>query len=825
MKRITIILLLSAIYTTLSFCANYTGRIFVDKNANGIYDKGERLLSGVAVSDGLHVVKTDKNGTYSLPGHARERFIFITTPSGYKTNNTYYKKIETGRQEYDFALQLFNTTITKDGAHSFIHIADTEISDVESHKNWAGNIREYASNEKVSFIVHTGDICYEKGLKSHIQLMNTENMHIPVFYCIGNHDLVKGKYGEELFENLYGPVYYSFDMGNVHYIVTPMLGGDYKPGYTKEDVYRWMKNDLANTPKSMSVVVFNHDLLTYSDQFIYGINDTEYINLNEHNLKAWVFGHWHINFIRKQGDVLAVSTATPDKGGIDHSTSTFRVIHADGKGNFRSELRYPYIDQSLTINSISNNQPAYLPSGNVLLSVNAYFSDSPVKEVIYTCLAENKKIDQNRMQRQTDWNWRTELSFSPQWIGKEITVTVRALFKNGETTETTEHFIYNGKSPSTIQLNDNWTNLSGNPQHTGISPDTLRLPLTPAWVTNVKANLFMVSPLIYKGNVYVASVDENLLGEAYIYALNASNGTLRWKYKVRNSIKNTITADKGLIFAQDAEGYLYAVDAMTGQPAWEKKLNVNRLPAIAEGLVTADGVIYAGTGKGLCASDAITGKTLWTNSGWGQREGSTTTLSLAKNTLVSGSQWQALFGNNATTGQMMWSNGKNGLSDRGASAAIYENRIYIISRSSLFILDLFTGEVIVRKELPMQVDVTSTPLLTDTKIIFGTSQSGLVALDRETLDLKWHFETGTSYIYTAPYTRPPFSAIETSPLLSGKTVFVGASDGVLYGIDEESGKCVWKHETGSPVFGSAAISGNGLFAVDFAGNVYGFVSK
>ena len=30
---------------------------------------------------------------------------------------------------------------------------------------------------------------------------------------LANHDLVKGKYGEELFESIYGPVYYSFDAG------------------------------------------------------------------------------------------------------------------------------------------------------------------------------------------------------------------------------------------------------------------------------------------------------------------------------------------------------------------------------------------------------------------------------------------------------------------------------------------------------------------------------------------------------------------------------------------------------------------------------------
>ena len=64
-------------------------------------------------------------------------------------------------------------------------------------------------------------------MKSHIELMNTTNMNCPIFYCIGNHDLVEGQYGEELFESIYGPTYYSFDVGSTHYIVTPMLMGDF----------------------------------------------------------------------------------------------------------------------------------------------------------------------------------------------------------------------------------------------------------------------------------------------------------------------------------------------------------------------------------------------------------------------------------------------------------------------------------------------------------------------------------------------------------------------------------------------------------------------
>lgn len=270
------------------------------------------------------------------------------------------------------------------------------------------------------------------------------------------------------------------------------------------------------------------------------------------------------------------------------------------------------------------------------------------------------------------------------------------------------------------------------------------------------------------------------------------------------------------------EGFLYAVNAETGKLVWEKKLNVGGLPALVEGIVSANGIVYAGTGKGLCAFDAATGNILWTNTGWNQREGSTNTLSLGNNVLVNGVQWGALYANDAATGKMLWSNSKSGLSDRGASAAIHGNRIYIISRASLFILDAQTGDIIVRKELPYSVDVTSTPLVTDSEIIFGTTANGLTALHKETLEPKWNYKTQAALTFTGPYTRYPAATIETSPVLSGQTVFFAASDGGIYGLNKNDGQLIWQHQTGSPVFSTLAVSGNALFVTDFAGNVYCF---
>ena len=820
MKKLCLFVLLSCI--SAASAAPHVGKVFVDCNRNGIFDKGDKPLKGVSVSDGLNVVRTESDGTFRLPGHDRERFVFITTPSGYKTDNRYYCRIGSG-ESYDFALQPYEACAGKDGSHAFIQISDTEIFNTRDHEDWVGNLRDYAAGNRTAFIMHTGDICYEKGLKGHFPMMNTANMGCPVFYAIGNHDLVKGEYGEELFESIYGPVYYSFEVGNVHYVVTPMSGGDYAPGYTREDVARWLANDLARMKPGMAVVVFNHDLLTYGEKFLYGSEGGARVDLNAYNLRAWLYGHWHINYMKKQGEVFTVSTASLDKGGIDHSTTAFRVMHIDGKGDCRSELRYAYIDNSVCI--VSPASVCSRQGGTVPVSVNAYSSVSPVKEILYTCCSETgKTLARGRLEARTDWNWGAGLSVSGDLDGQPLTLRIEVVFSNGEKAVEACRFVCSESVPQP-RLSDPWTGLAGNAAHTGTAVSALRTPLQLAWVQNIGANIFMTSPVVWDGKIYVASVDENLKGEAGIYALDGAAGTLLWKYPVRNSVKNSIAVDEGIVFAQDVEGHLYAVDALTGKLLWEKKLAVNGLPALVEGVAAADGVVYAGTGKGLCALQSATGTEIWKNTAWGQREGATSTLSLNGGVLAAGSQWNGLFGHDAVTGKLLWSRSENGLSDRGASPALHDGLLYVISRSSFFILDANTGRIIVRRSLPVAVDVTSTPLLTADEIIFGTSAEGIMALDRETLEEKWRYKTGESLIYTAPYTRKPASAVETSPIGSGSSVFFGASDGALYGLDAATGDPVWKYRTGAPVFGSVAVSGNALIAVDFSGNVYAFVSE
>lgn len=821
MKKILVIIL--SLFLSINLAAMHVGKVFVDNNKNGIYDKGEKLLNGVMITDGLNVVKTNSRGEFELPGHAKERFITITTPSGYKTIKDHYIRINDQISSYDFALEEYIRPIANDGSHKFIQITDTEIFNTIDQERWANNVRDYAQNENIAFVIHTGDICYENGLQKHIKLMNSKNMGCPMYYCIGNHDLVKGDYGEQLFEKIYGPTWFSFDYGNVHYIVTPMPGGDHAPSYKEADVYEWLKNDLALIDNNTPIICFNHDLKSYTDEFIFKKNNEEKLILSDYNLKAWLYGHWHNHFVRQQGKVKTISTATLDKGGIDHSTTAFREISVNAKGDVDTQLRYTYINKNVVIASIGNENAVLDKNGLVYISVNAYNATSPVKKASFTISNAHELIKTNQPLRQnTDWNWSGEIRIPKKHSGNQLFVEATIEFNNGEIAKAKESFVYKPENKSDINIKQDWITLLGNSGHNGYSQDSINNSIKPAWIKNIKANIFMASPLVYNNTVYIASVDEDLKGEGGIYALETKDGSQKWFYQTKNSIKNTIAIEQGNIYAQDAEGNLYAINANTGKLSWEKKLTINGLPVLDDGLTVCNGIVYAGSGKGFAAYDAKTGVQKWVNTSWQQGEGTTSTITASNKVVIGNAQWRGMHANDAKTGKHLWSLSKGGISNRGASPAIYNGLLYFISSKTFFIVDIESGSIIVAKELPYSVDVTSTPLVTDKLVIFGTVSNGLVALDKESLEEKWVVNTQNALIYTAPYTRHPVSTIETSPVRIGGHAVFGASDGYLYAVNIENGKIDWKHNVGAPIFNTIAVSGNAFFAADFGGNVYAF---
>ena len=74
--------------------------------------------------------------------------------------------------------------------------------------------------------------------------MNSNTIGCPVRYTIGNHDFLDGPYGEYTYERLYGPLWYSFDCSNIHFIASPIKKGDFPSGYDQADFWNWFENDI-----------------------------------------------------------------------------------------------------------------------------------------------------------------------------------------------------------------------------------------------------------------------------------------------------------------------------------------------------------------------------------------------------------------------------------------------------------------------------------------------------------------------------------------------------------------------------------------------------
>lgn len=292
-------------------------------------------IEGVSVSDGKNVVKTDKSGAYKLKGWYKSNFVTVTIPSGYWTEQ-YYLRASNKTESYNFKLDKQTKDYTN---HNFLQVTDTEIG-AKGVGKWIDEVKDEAKAQDAAFIMQTGDICYEDGLREHIKDMNSKNMGVPVRYAIGNHDYVEyGSYGEQLFETIYGPIWYSFDVGNIHYVVTPMGSGDVAGKYNLTETWKWLANDLANMDEGKKVVIFNHDNAPDEENFVVKAG-TKKLDLKEKGLISWIFGHWHYNMVNVVDGVYNICTSSPSGGGIDSSPAAIRTIRIENNTFKSTELRY-----------------------------------------------------------------------------------------------------------------------------------------------------------------------------------------------------------------------------------------------------------------------------------------------------------------------------------------------------------------------------------------------------------------------------------------------------------------------------------------------------
>lgn len=263
-----------------------TGRVFLDVNNDGQFSEGDQPFVNVKVSDGKEIVRTDKTGTWKLP-LAVDSIYFLIKPSGYQSKLSenklprfYYIHKPDGSpklrfpgtkptgalpESIDFPLyesneaENFQVLLFGDPQPRNKQEVDYISHDV---------ISQLIGDDSATFGVTLGDIAFDnletfEPLNQAIALIG-----IPWHNVIGNHDLnLDGKtrkHINETFEDTYGPTYYSFDYGQVHFVVLDNIDWQKKDGRERylanfgQRQREFLKNDLEMIPESQMVVLLMH---------------------------------------------------------------------------------------------------------------------------------------------------------------------------------------------------------------------------------------------------------------------------------------------------------------------------------------------------------------------------------------------------------------------------------------------------------------------------------------------------------------------------------------------------------------------------------------
>lgn len=235
---------------------------------------GGRGRAGVRVSDGLSVVRTAADGSYTLISDSTQPFVFVSTPAGWQPARNasgtarFYQPIAPGatEQRADFAL----VPRPGDAKHTLLVLADpqtenrfeTELMHAETVPDVQGTIRDLG--DRVVAGVACGDIMFDDLSLFPEWERAVECMGVPFYQVLGNHDLdfdARTDEGASLtYGAHFGPTAYSFDMGAVHYVVLDNVfwhGAGYL-GYVDARQLAWMAADLATVERGRTVVVLQH---------------------------------------------------------------------------------------------------------------------------------------------------------------------------------------------------------------------------------------------------------------------------------------------------------------------------------------------------------------------------------------------------------------------------------------------------------------------------------------------------------------------------------------------------------------------------------------
>jgi len=132
---------------------------------------------------------------------------------------------------------------------------------------------------------------------------------------------------------------------------------------------------------------------------------------------------------------------------------------------------------------------------------------------------------------------------------------------------------------------------------------------------------------------------------------------------------------------------------------------------------------------------------------------------------------------------------------------------------NLYALDAETGREAWKLTTGGPVD--SSPAVARCTVFFASRDRKVYAADVRSGRLKWTFSTGEELPFPWGYEH-----FISSPVADGRSVFIGAGDGILYCLSAEDGGIRWQVRTGGRIRSSPALSGGTVYVGSMDGFLY-----
>lgn len=266
------------------------GIVFDDTNRNGVRDEGEKGIPDIRVSNGREIVATDDQGRYKLPVD-NDTILFVIKPRNWMTPvdednlpQFYYVHKPNGSPDLRYAgveptgplpESIDFPLYEREEPDTFkaLLFGDTQSRNLDEVEHMTHDIVEQVIREDAhgaAFGVTLGDIVFDdlSVFEPHNNVIGL--IGIPWYNVIGNHDLnfdaEDDHHSDETFERLYGPAYYSFDHGPVHFMVLDDVvwvgpkeeeRGRYFGGLGEKQM-DFIRNDLSMIPEDQLIVLMMH---------------------------------------------------------------------------------------------------------------------------------------------------------------------------------------------------------------------------------------------------------------------------------------------------------------------------------------------------------------------------------------------------------------------------------------------------------------------------------------------------------------------------------------------------------------------------------------